>query len=167
MEYGDTSIKREKLYMYQGFDPDTVNLPPLNSMPREQMEVVNQRDGEIFFLWQMVTFLFLLYTTEYILPFHETITLIANHLILIFQYKRSENELEKKAEILKQIQKTVKHRKHLDGSVELIGTFLFGPVKGSSVLNSVRPSGSPLVDNWKCLKSMVNSTYSLIFTTKL
>ncbi|KAK4262639.1 hypothetical protein QN277_028177 [Acacia crassicarpa] len=123
MEYGDTSMKPEKLYMYQGFDPGSANLPPLNSRLGEQIEVVNQRDAEIFFMWQM--------------------------------YKRSENEKEKKAEILNQIKKTVKHRRHLDGSVELIGTFLFGPAKGSSVLNSVRPTGLPLVDDWKCLKSMV------------
>ncbi|XP_054775915.1 legumain-like isoform X2 [Prosopis cineraria] len=123
MEYGDSRIKPEKLYMYQGFDPATVNFPPGNVRLRAQMEVVNQRDADIFFMWQM--------------------------------YKRTGNEAGKKAMILKQITETVKHRKHLDGSVELIGTFLFGPAKGSSVLNSVRPSGLPLVDDWKCLKSMV------------
>lgn len=73
----------------------------------------------------------------------------------MFQYKRLEDESVKKREILREMTETVKHRNHLDGSVGLIGTFLFGPAKASSVLNSVRESGLPLVDDWACLKSMV------------
>jgi len=53
MEYGNKSIKAEKLYIYQGFDPATVNFPPNGGM---RMEVVNQRDAELFFLWQLVSF---------------------------------------------------------------------------------------------------------------
>ncbi|KAE9614175.1 hypothetical protein Lal_00016625 [Lupinus albus] len=123
MEYGDTNITAEKLYLYQGFDPATVNFPPNNDKLDAQMEVVNQRDAEIVFMWQL--------------------------------YKRLDNQQEKKTEILKQIAETVKHRNHLDGSVELIGVFLFGPGKSSSVLESIRVPGLPLVDDWSCLKSMV------------
>lgn len=54
MEYGDTAMKPERLSMYQGFDPASVNFPPKNSRLGVQMEVVNQRDAEIFFMWQMV-----------------------------------------------------------------------------------------------------------------
>ena len=54
MEYGDTNIKAEKLYLYQGFDPATANFPPHNGKLGTQMEVVNQRDAELFFMWQMV-----------------------------------------------------------------------------------------------------------------
>lgn len=93
--------------------------------------------------------------TESLVLYHY-IFINVNQIKLMFQYKRSEGEAEKKTEILKQITETVKHRNHLDGSVELIGTLLFGPAKGSSVLNSVRASGLPLVGDWKCLKSMVN-----------
>jgi legumain len=126
MEYGNGSIKAEKLYLYQGFDPATMNFPPNtlnNGYHDTRMEVVNQRDAEIFFLWQM--------------------------------YKKSENGSEKKKEILKKITETQRHRTHLDGSMELIGTFLYGPHKGFSILNSVREPGMPLVDDWGCLKSMV------------
>jgi len=60
----------------------------------------------------------------------------------------------------------VKHRNHLDGSVELIGVLLFGPTKGSSVLQAVRAPGLPLVDDWECLKSRVNKRLiSLIIIT--
>ncbi|KAF3942539.1 hypothetical protein CMV_030814, partial [Castanea mollissima] len=122
MEYGNTSIKAEKVYLYQGFDPATVNLPPNNRLLDTHMEVINQRDAELFFLWQM--------------------------------YKKLENGSQKN-EILKQITETMRHRTHLDGSIKLIGTFLYGPHKGSSIFNSVREPGMPLVDDWGCLKSMV------------
>lgn len=55
MEYGNTSIKAEKLYLYQGFDPATVKLPPHDNRLDMRMEVVNQRDAELFFMWQMVS----------------------------------------------------------------------------------------------------------------
>lgn len=54
MEYGNSSIKSEKLYLYQGFDPATVNLPS-NELPvKSPVGVVNQRDADLIFLWQMV-----------------------------------------------------------------------------------------------------------------
>jgi len=54
MEYGNNSIKSEKLYLYQGFDPATVNLP-LNELPvKSKIGVVNQRDADLLFLWHMV-----------------------------------------------------------------------------------------------------------------
>ncbi|XP_012475963.1 vacuolar-processing enzyme [Gossypium raimondii] len=122
MEYGNTSIKPEKLYLYQGFDPATVNLPPNELGPNTPTEAVNQRDADILFLWHM--------------------------------YKNSEDGL-KKTEILKQITETKRHRIHLDGSIDLIGTLLYGPAKGSAILKSVRETGLPLVDDWQCLKSVV------------
>jgi legumain len=71
------------------------------------------------------------------------------------RYKKSNEGSEKKSEILREITDTMRHRMHLDSSVKMIGLFLFGPKQGSSVLTSVRSSGLPLVDDWKCLKSMV------------
>ena len=54
MEYGNNSIKSEKLYLYQGFDPATVNLPR-NELPvKSPVGVVNQRDADLLFLWHMV-----------------------------------------------------------------------------------------------------------------
>jgi len=122
MEYGNENIRSEKLYLYQGFDPATVNLPPYSNQLDTHMGIVNQRDADILFLWQM--------------------------------YKRKEGSEEKK-EMLKQIKNEVEHRTHLDVSVKLIGTLLYGPGKGTSILNSVRAPGLPLVDDWACLKSAV------------
>ncbi|KAL4346613.1 hypothetical protein GQ457_17G020940 [Hibiscus cannabinus] len=122
MEYGNTSIKAEKLYLYQGFDPATVNFPPNEVNHNPPMEAINQRDADILFLWHM--------------------------------YKNSEDGSKKK-EILTQITETMRHRIHLDGSIDLLGTILYGPAKGSAVLNAIREPGLPLVDDWHCLKSTV------------
>lgn len=51
MQYGNKSINSEKLYLYQGFDPAGVNFTP-NELCSNQMEVVNQRDADLVFLWK-------------------------------------------------------------------------------------------------------------------
>ena len=56
MEYGNTSIRAEKLYLYQGFDPANVNLPPNVLRPDTPVGVVNQRDADLLFLWHMVSY---------------------------------------------------------------------------------------------------------------
>ncbi|KAL3619392.1 hypothetical protein CASFOL_036962 [Castilleja foliolosa] len=124
MEYGNKSIKSEKVYLYQGFDPATENLPPNRIIgSKRRMDVVNQRDADLLFLWE--------------------------------RYKKLEHSDEEKTELLKLITDTILHRKHLDGSVDIIGLVLFGPDKGPSLLKSVRGKGLPLADDWDCLKSTV------------
>ncbi|KAL8515777.1 hypothetical protein ACS0TY_014464 [Phlomoides rotata] len=123
MEYGNKSIKSDKLYMYLGFDPATANLPPNRIDSKDNMGVVNQRDADLLFLWE--------------------------------RYKKLKEDTKKKAELLKLITDTMLHRKHMDGSIDIIGLFLFGPEKAPSLLKSVRDRGLPLADDWDCLKSMV------------
>ncbi|GAB4857040.1 hypothetical protein Ancab_014951 [Ancistrocladus abbreviatus] len=79
----------------------------------------------------------------------------ADLLFLWHKYERSEEGIDRKDEILKEITETMQHRMHLDTSIKLLGSLLFGPENGPSVLNSLRRSGLPLVDDWDCLKSMV------------
>ncbi|CDP09908.1 unnamed protein product [Coffea canephora] len=71
------------------------------------------------------------------------------------RYKKMEDGSAEKGELLKQITDTMLHRNHLDGSMDIIGAFLFGPERGSAVLNHVRHGGLPIVDDWDCLKSSV------------
>ncbi|KAL0446143.1 UNVERIFIED_CONTAM: Vacuolar-processing enzyme [Sesamum latifolium] len=52
MEYGNKSIKSEKLCLYQGFDPATENMPPNRNHLKPHMDVVNQRDADLLFLWE-------------------------------------------------------------------------------------------------------------------
>lgn len=54
MEYGSKEIKPEKVYLYQGFDPATANLPA-NKIDFAHLEVVNQRDADLLFLWERVS----------------------------------------------------------------------------------------------------------------
>uniref|UniRef100_A0A803M5W3 Legumain prodomain domain-containing protein n=1 Tax=Chenopodium quinoa TaxID=63459 RepID=A0A803M5W3_CHEQI len=49
----------------------------------------------------------------------------------------------------------MKHRSHLDSSIEFIGKLLFGLNNGPSVLRAKPSRGIPLVDDWDFLKSMV------------
>lgn len=79
----------------------------------------------------------------------------------VLQYKNAAEGSEKKSEMLKQITETMRHRKHLDASIDMIGVILFGPDKGSRILNSVGAHGLPLVDDWQCLKSMVTFFFLL------
>lgn len=150
MEYGNTSITAEKLYLYQGFDPASVNFPPNAVRAKAPLGVVNQRDADLLFLWHLVRpcncFSYQFVCNKY----------IDNDQLIwfILQYKKAEGT-EKKSEILNQITETKRHRNHLDGSVDLIGVLLYGPKHGPTVLNSVRAEGLPLVDDWQCLKSMV------------
>lgn len=55
------------------------------------------------------------------------------------------------------------HRAHLDNSIELIGNLIFGSDVAPSILKTVRPSGQALVDDWDCLKTMVNIVCSSVF----
>ncbi|GJT14889.1 vacuolar-processing enzyme [Tanacetum coccineum] len=52
MEYGTKNIKPEKVYLYQGFDPESVNLPANQIRSNKKMNGVDQRDADLIFLWQ-------------------------------------------------------------------------------------------------------------------
>jgi legumain len=73
-----------------------------------------------------------------------------------FQYEMLHGKSKERVNVLREISETVKHRKHLDSSVDFIGKLLFGFENGPSVLEAVRPSGEPLVDDWDCLKRVVS-----------
>ncbi|NP_001401341.1 Vacuolar-processing enzyme beta-isozyme 1 [Zea mays] len=77
---------------------------------------------------------------------------------LLFMWKRYEQlngGTEEKLRALIEIKETVQHRKHLDSSIDFVGRLVFGFEKGPSMLEAVRTSGQPLVDDWDCLKRMV------------
>lgn len=78
-----------------------------------------------------------------------------------FQYELLHEKSDEMMKILTEISEAVMHRKHLDTSVDFIGKLLFGVENGPSMLQAVRPSGLPLVDDWDCLKRMVSTRSSL------
>ncbi|KAG7567819.1 Peptidase C13 legumain [Arabidopsis thaliana x Arabidopsis arenosa] len=70
------------------------------------------------------------------------------------KYQKAPEGSARKVEAQKQVLEAMSHRLHVDNSILLIGKLLFG-LDGPAVLNNVRPSGTPLVDDWDCLKSLV------------
>lgn len=74
---------------------------------------------------------------------------------MCWQFRKAPEGSPRKVEAQKQFVEAMSHRMHVDDSVKLIGKLLFGIKKGPKVLNNVRPSGQPLVDDWGCLKNMV------------
>ncbi|KAJ3680304.1 hypothetical protein LUZ60_016582 [Juncus effusus] len=52
MEYGDKTFKKEKLYLYQGFDPSNANVTQNGVLLPSKIDVVNQRDADLLFLWK-------------------------------------------------------------------------------------------------------------------
>lgn len=63
----------------------------------------------------------------------------------------SDEYFEARAKLIK----VVGQRGQVDNSLKHLGELLFGVEYGSEALQSVRPSGQPLVDNWDCLNSYV------------
>ncbi|XP_031502779.2 vacuolar-processing enzyme beta-isozyme [Nymphaea colorata] len=128
MQYGNKSMRVERLYLYQGYDPANANATD-NALPQQQhlapMEVVNQRDADLVFLWQ--------------------------------KYMRAkEGTLEKEA-VQKQIAEVMAHRVRVDRSVEVISHLLFGKDVAPKLVNVIRSPEQPIVDDWDCLKSMVEA----------
>ncbi|KAK1615018.1 hypothetical protein QYE76_020535 [Lolium multiflorum] len=72
------------------------------------------------------------------------------------KYRKSSEGMPEKSEARKELMEVMAHRSQVDNNVELIGGSLFGTEEGPQVLNVVRPTGQPLVDDWDCLKSMVH-----------
>jgi hypothetical protein len=83
----------------------------------------------------------------------------SNQILSIFgvhwQFRKAPEGSPRKNEAQKEVLEAMSHRMHVDNSVKLIGKLLFGIEKGTEMLDNVRPAGSPLVDNWDCLKTMV------------
>ncbi|XP_044462854.1 vacuolar-processing enzyme-like [Mangifera indica] len=73
------------------------------------------------------------------------------------KYRKAPEGTSRKVEAQKQFIEAMSHRVHIDHSIKLIGKLLFGIENGPEVLNTVRPAGQPLVDDWDCLKSLVRT----------
>lgn len=78
------------------------------------------------------------------------------------QFKKAPEGSTRKFEAQKQFVEVMTHRMHIDRSLKLIGKLLFGINKGPEVLTALRSAGQPLVDDWSCLKSLVNTKHPLL-----
>ncbi|MCD7470471.1 hypothetical protein HAX54_010374 [Datura stramonium] len=76
-------------------------------------------------------------------------------LYLLSKFQAAPEGSNRKIEAYRKLSEAITVREHVDKSVTQIGQALFGVENGPVVLNTVRPAGQPLVDDWDCLKSFV------------
>ncbi|KAK9102232.1 hypothetical protein Sjap_019486 [Stephania japonica] len=73
------------------------------------------------------------------------------------KYNKAPEGSSEKLKAQKNLHDVMRHRVHVDNSVNLIGELLFGYEEGERILKFVRPAGQPLVNDWACLKNMVST----------
>ncbi|XP_021716668.1 vacuolar-processing enzyme-like [Chenopodium quinoa] len=127
MQFGDTELKQDLLYLYMGTNPANENFTYVddNSLHPSSSKSVNQRDADLIHFWN--------------------------------KFRNAPEGSPRKFQAQKQFTEVMSHRVHLDDSIKLVGKLLFGIEKGLYVLQTVRPTGQPLVDDWNCLKTMVRT----------
>ncbi|KAL6976745.1 legumain [Sarracenia purpurea var. burkii] len=64
---------------------------------------------------------------------------------------------QKKLEAQKQLVDEINHRMRIDRIMMFILKLLFEPEKGLLMMETVRPTGQPLVDDWSCFKALVRT----------
>ncbi|XP_055819309.1 vacuolar-processing enzyme-like [Solanum dulcamara] len=74
---------------------------------------------------------------------------------LFTKHQNAPEGSDEKYEASVKLNEVMSQRTQVDNNVKHLGELLFGVEKGNEVLNSVRPAGQPLVDNWDCFKSYV------------
>ncbi|KAM4102373.1 hypothetical protein ACB094_05G218800 [Castanea mollissima] len=79
----------------------------------------------------------------------------ANLLHFWHKYYKAPAGSHEKLEAQKQLHDEISLRKHVDYSINHIGELLFGNGSSSKVLETVQPSGQPIVNDWNCFKMLV------------
>ena len=95
---------------------------------------------------------------------HMSLTYIEVTLKFFFsccQYYKAPAGSHEKLEAQKQLHEEISLRKHMDYSINHIGELLFGNGSSSKVLETVRPSGQPIVDDWNRFKMLVGPYFLL------
>ncbi|GMN35952.1 hypothetical protein TIFTF001_005649 [Ficus carica] len=147
MQYGDIGLSENNLFLYIGTNPanDNYTFVDENSL-RPATKAVNQRDADLVHFWHKFPF-----TVPNFLP--STFS-FPSHLP---QFRKAPEGSPRKIKAQKEFVEAMSHRMHLDDSVKLVGKLLFGIEKAPEVLNAIRPTGLPLVDDWDCLKNLVRT----------
>ncbi|GJY46331.1 vacuolar-processing enzyme-like protein [Tanacetum coccineum] len=130
---------------------------------RRSSKAVNQRDADLLHFWRKYKLLGkVLFGLEKgpevlnaVRPTGEP--LVDDWDCLKTFYQKAPEGSDRKTESRKQLAEAMAHRMHIDASIKLLGKVLFGLEKGPEVLNAVRPTGEPLVDDWDCLKTFVRT----------
>ncbi|CAL5439284.1 unnamed protein product [Camellia sinensis] len=73
------------------------------------------------------------------------------------KFRKAPKGSEKKLEAQKQLIDELNQRLHIDHIMMFIAKLLFESENGLLMLETVRPAGQPLVDDWNCLKTLVRT----------
>ncbi|XP_057504134.1 vacuolar-processing enzyme-like [Actinidia eriantha] len=102
---------------------------------------------------------------NYSLPRHNSSTSIskavsqheADLLHYWHKFRRAPRGSQKKLEAQKQLRDEINLRMRIDQSMMFIAELLFQSENGLRMLETVRPTGQPLVDDWSCFKTLVRT----------
>ncbi|KAH7866941.1 hypothetical protein Vadar_026989 [Vaccinium darrowii] len=73
------------------------------------------------------------------------------------KFHRAPRGSKKKLAAEKQLRDEINHRVHIDESMMSIAKILFRSEKSLMMLETIRPAGQPLVDDWNCFKAFVRT----------
>ncbi|CAO2816727.1 unnamed protein product [Amaranthus hypochondriacus] len=127
LEFGDRELSKDKLYLYMGTNPANDNFTFVDDNALRPVSSKAVNQRDAD-----------------LVHFWE-------------KFRKAPEGSQRKAEAQKLFMEAMSHRVHLDQSITLVGKLLFGIEKGPAVLQTVRPSGQPLVDDWRCLKTLVKT----------
>lgn len=127
MQYGDLGLNKDVLYTYMGTNPANDNITNIDNNSLHPTSSVAVNQRD------------------------------ADLIHFWSKLRKAPEGSPRKVEAQKKLSEAVSHRVHLDNSVQIIGKLLFGIEKSSEMLQTVRPAGQALVDDWKCLKSQVRT----------
>ncbi|GAB2290607.1 hypothetical protein Dimus_024889 [Dionaea muscipula] len=129
MQYGDVRLSGEPVSAYMGMNHNSMKFTPM--------------DNQLTYRQSPAT-----------VP---VLQRDADVLYLMEKFRRAAEGSEKRAEARKKLNEELSRRMHIDHVIKTIGEHLFGAERASEVLNTVRPTGKPIVDDWNCLKTLVGT----------
>ncbi|GAB4837143.1 hypothetical protein Ancab_002054 [Ancistrocladus abbreviatus] len=127
MQFGDIGLSQEKLFLYIGTNPNNDNHSVIDDNSLAPMSS------------------------------HAVNQRDADLLHFWHKFRKAPEGSSRKREAQKQFLDAISHREHIDNSMKHIGQLLFGIEKATRVLQTIRPTGQPLVDDWSCLKKLVRT----------
>ncbi|XP_057248650.1 vacuolar-processing enzyme [Beta vulgaris subsp. vulgaris] len=130
LQFGDKDLSKDKLYMYMGSNPANENFTYVDNNSLHP-------------------------------PSSKAVNQRDADLVHFWEkFRKAPEGSQSKMEAQKLFMEAMSHRIHLDHSIKLVGKLLFGIEKGPEILETVRPAGQPLVDDWTCLRTLVCSENS-------
>ncbi|GMH12406.1 hypothetical protein Nepgr_014247 [Nepenthes gracilis] len=127
MQYGDINISKDKLFIYMGANPDNENSTSLGYRSTSPTTHPQAVNQRD-----------------------------ASILYLNEKLRAAPEGTEKWVKAWNDFSKEMAHRSHVDRSVQAIGELVIGAKNAAEVMRAVRPQGQPLVDDWDCLKTLVD-----------